>query len=201
MAYVPHVIERSGREERAMDIYTRLLQDRIIMLGTWIDDFAANSIVAQLLVLAHQDSKAEISMYINSPGGSMTGTLAVYDTMQFIECPVATYCIGMAASGASILLAGGTRGKRYALPHAKMMIHQPRGQVGGQVSDIAIQAQEVIRNKELVERILAKRCGKPIEEIAREIQRDRYMTAEQARDFGLIDLVVEDKSELKDAGA
>ncbi|ADV61968.1 ATP-dependent Clp protease proteolytic subunit ClpP [Isosphaera pallida ATCC 43644] len=201
MPMVPIVIERGGREERAMDIYSRLLQDRIIMLSSILDDVTANLIVAQLLVLAHQDAKAEISLYLNSPGGSLTGTMAVYDTMQFIGCPVATYCIGMAASGAAILLAGGTKGRRHALPHSKIMLHQPYGHVGGQVSDISIQAAEVLRNKAVVEKVLARRTGRSEKQIESEIKRDRYLSAPEALEFGLIDHIVEDKSEIKDAQA
>lgn len=198
MPLVPIVIERSGREERAMDIYSRLLQDRIILIGSVLTDEVANLVVAQLLVLAHQDAKAEIAVYINSPGGSLTATLAVYDTMQFIECPVATYCIGLAASGGAILLSGGAKGKRFALPHSKIMIHQPSGYVGGQVSDISIQADQIQKNKRLVEKILANRCSKTVEQIEGEIRRDRYLTAVEAKEYGLIDHVVEDKTGQKD---
>lgn len=200
MPMVPIVIERSGREERAMDIYSRLLQDRIIMLGSFLDDVTANLVVAQLLVLDHQDSKAEISLYINSPGGTVTGTMAVYDTMQFIESRVATYCIGMAASGAAILLAGGAKGRRHALAHSKIMIHQPRGHVPfGQVSDLEINANEILRSKRVIEEVLAKRTGRPVAEIEETIKRDRFFSADEAREFGLIDHVVEDKTDIKDA--
>ena len=190
MPLIPIVIERSGREERAMDIYSRLLQDRIIILGSAIDDTVANLVVAQMLVLAHQDDKADIHLYINSPGGSVTSTLAIYDTMQFIDCPVATYCIGMAASGAAVLLAGGTKGRRFALPHSKIMIHQPYGQVGGQVSDIEIQANEILKDRQRLNEILAKHTGQPIERIEKETDRDKYFTPWEAKEFGLVDEVL-----------
>ena len=190
MPLVPIVIERSGREERAMDIYSRLLQDRIIILGSAIDDNVSNLIVAQMLVLAHQDAKADIHLYVNSPGGSVTAGLAIYDTMQFIECPVATYCIGLAASGAAVLLAGGSKGRRYCLPHSKVMIHQPYGQVGGQISDIEIQAEEIVRSKHVINEILARHTGQPIERVARDTERDRYLSAIQAKEYGLVDEVV-----------
>ena len=190
MPLIPIVVEKSGREERAMDIYSRLLQDRIILLGSAIDDAVANVVVAQMLVLAHQDDKADIHLYINSPGGSVTAGMAIYDTMQFIDCPVNTYCIGMAASGAAVLLAGGQKGRRYSLPHSKVMIHQPYGQVGGQVSDIEIQAEEIVKSKKVINEILAKHTGQPIERVARDTERDRYLTALQAKEYGLVDEVV-----------
>ena len=159
---VPYVIEKSGREERAMDIYSRLLKDRIVILGSQINDVVANSIVAQLLYLQFEDGKADIHLYINSPGGSITAGLAIYDTMQYITCDVATYCVGLAASGGAILVAGGTTKKRFCLPHSKMMIHQPYGEVGGQVSDIEIQAKDILQTRETLNEILAKHTGQPI---------------------------------------
>ena len=190
MPLIPYVIEKSGREERAMDIYSRLLKDRIVFLGTQVNDEVANAIVAQMLFLQSDDPKADIHLYINSPGGSVTATMAIYDTMQILSCPVATYCVGLAASGGAVLLAGGAKGKRYALPHAKVMIHQPYGQVGGQVSDIEIQADEIIKTREVLNKILADHTGQPIERIARDTDRDRYLTATEAKDYGLVDEVL-----------
>ena len=190
MAPIPYVVEKSGREERVYDIYSRLLKDRIIFLGTGVNDEVANAIVAQMLFLQSDDPKADIHLYVNSPGGSVTSTMAIYDTMQFIECKVATYCVGLAASGAAILLAGGEKGKRYILPHAKVMIHQPYGQVGGQVSDIEIQAKEILQTRETLNEVLADHTGQPVEVIARDTERDFYMSPTQAKEYGLVDEVV-----------
>ena len=190
MPLIPYVIEKSGREERAMDIYSRLLKDRIIFLGSQVNDEVANAIVAQMLFLQSDDPKSDIHLYINSPGGSVTAGLAIYDTMQFVTCDVATYCVGLAASGGAVLLAGGAKGKRFALPHAKVMIHQPYGQVGGQVSDIEIQADEIIKTRAILNEILSGHTGQPIERIARDTDRDRYLTASEAKEYGLVDEVL-----------
>ena len=190
LGLVPIVIERSGREERALDIYSRLLQDRIIILGSAIDDQVANVVVAQMLVLAHQDDKADIHLYINSPGGSVTAGMAIYDTMQYVPCDVATYCMGQCASMGSLLLAAGAKGKRNALPHGRIMIHQPYGQVSGQISDIEIQAEEIVKSRQVINEILARHCNQPIERIAKDTERDRYLSAMQAKEYGLVDEVV-----------
>src|SRR5438270_12610666 len=181
MPLVPIVIERSGREERAMDIYSRLLQDRIIILGSAIDDTVANLVVAQMLVLAHQDAKADIHLYVNSPGGSVTAGLAIYDTMQFVKCDIATYCIGQAASMGSVLLCAGTKGKRFALPHARIMLHQPWGGTQGTAKDIEIQADEIKRLKNDTYEIYSKHTGKTTAQIAKDLDRDFFMSAEQAK--------------------
>ena len=187
---VPYVVEQTSRGERSYDIYSRLLQDRIVMLGGEVTDDSANSIVAQLLFLQAQDAKKEISMYINSPGGSVTAGLAIYDTMQFISCPVATYCIGQAASMGAVLLTAGAKGKRYALPNARIMIHQPWGGAEGKASDIEITAREILRLKEILNGILAKHSGKKIADVVKDTDRDHFMSAEEAVDWGLIDKVV-----------
>jgi ATP-dependent Clp protease, protease subunit len=191
MPLVPIVIERSGREERAMDIYSRLLQDRIIILGTSIDDTVANLIVAQMLVLAHQDAKADIHLYVNSPGGSVTAGLAVYDTMQWVPCDVATYCIGQCASMGSLLLAAGTKGKRNALPHSRIMIHQPLAGVEGTATEILIHAEEFIRMKKQLNEIYQRHTGQTLERLQEDTDRDRFMGPEEAREYGLIDNVVD----------
>ena len=191
MPLVPIVIERSGREERAMDIYSRLLQDRIIILGSAIDDQVANLVVAQLLVLAHQDSKSEIHLYINSPGGSVTAGLSIYDTMQFVPCDVATYCIGQCASMGSLLLAAGAKGKRHALPHGRIMIHQPLAGMEGTATDILIHAEEFIRMKRQLNGIYQKHTGQTLERLQEDTDRDRFMSPEEARDYGLIDKVID----------
>ena len=190
MTLVPYVVERSGREERVFDIYSRLLKDRIIFLQGVVDDNSANLIVAQMLFLQFDDPKADIHLYINSPGGSVTATLAIYDTMQFLECPIATYCMGMAASGAAILLAAGSKGKRHILPHAKVMIHQPWGQAMGQASDVEIAMKEILKEKRRLNEILAQHTGRPIEQIEAETERDRYFSAQEAKEFGLVDEVL-----------
>jgi ATP-dependent Clp protease protease subunit len=191
MPPIPIVIERSGREERAMDIYSRLLQDRIIILGTAIDDSVANVVVAQLLVLAHQDPKADVHLYINSPGGSVTAGMAIYDTMQWVSCDVATYCMGQCASMGSLLLAAGAKGKRFALPHGRIMIHQPLAGMEGTATDIAIHAEEFIRMKRQLNEIYRKHTGQSLEKLQDDTDRDRFMSPEEARDYGLIDKVVD----------
>ena len=190
---VPYVVEQTSRGERSYDIYSRLLQDRIVLLGGEVTDDSANSIVAQLLFLQAQDAKKEISMYINSPGGSVTAGLAIYDTMQFISCPVATYCIGQAASMGAVLLTAGAKGKRYALPNARIMIHQPWGGAEGKASDIEITAREILRLKEILNQILAAHSGKALEDVVRDTDRDHFMSAEDACAWGLIDKVLEPK--------
>lgn len=184
---IPMVVEQTGRGERAYDIYSRLLQDRIIFLGTPINDAVSSLIIAQLLFLQAQDATKEISFYINSPGGSVTAGLAIYDTMQFMACDVATYCVGQAASMGAILLAAGTKGKRYALPNARIMIHQPMGGVEGQATDISIQAKEILRLKDRLNEILAHHTGRMVKTIARDTERDYFMSSEEACKYGLID--------------
>ncbi|NOX53761.1 MAG: ATP-dependent Clp protease proteolytic subunit [Planctomycetes bacterium] len=188
---VPYVIEKSGREERAMDIYSRLLRDRIIMIGGTINDDLANSVVAQLLYLQFEDAKADIHMYINSSGGAITAGLAIYDTMQYINCDVATYCIGQASSMAAILLAAGAPGKRNALPNSRIMIHQPLAGMQGSATELEIHAKEVLRIKKRMNEILLKHTGQTLEQIEKDTDRDKFMTAEEARDYGLIDNILE----------
>ena len=190
---VPMVVEQTNRGERSYDIYSRLLQDRIVLLSGEVNDESANLIVAQLLFLQAQDAKKEISMYINSPGGSVTAGLAIYDTMQFISCPVATYCIGQAASMGAVLLTAGAKGKRFALPNARIMIHQPWGGAEGKASDIEITAREIIRLKEKLNRILADHSGRKYEKVVADTDRDYFMSAEEAADYGLIDNVLTPK--------
>ena len=189
-ALIPMVVEKTGGGERAYDIYSRLLKDRIVFVSGEIDDDMANAIVAQLLFLQAQDAKKEISMYINSPGGSVTAGLAIYDTMQFISCTVATYCIGQAASMGAVLLTAGEKGKRYALPNARIMIHQPWGGAEGKASDIEITAREILRLKQKLNEILASHSGKAVEDVARDTDRDHFMSADEACAWGLIDKVV-----------
>ena len=189
--YIPYVIEQTGRGERSYDIYSRLLKDRIIFLGSEIVDDVANSIVAQMLFLESEDPEKDINIYINSPGGSVTAGLAIYDTMQYIKPQVSTICVGLAASMAAILLAGGANGKRLALPNAEVMIHQPLGGARGQASDIEIQAKNIIKTKERMNRILASHTGQDYETIARDTDRDNYMTADEALKYGLIDKIIE----------
>jgi ATP-dependent Clp protease protease subunit len=190
MNLVPFVIEKSGREERAMDIYSRLLKDRIIMLGTGIGDDVANSMVAQMLFLQSDDPKADIHLYINSPGGSVTAGLAIYDTMQFVSCDVATYCLGQCASMGALLLAAGAEGKRHALPNSRIMIHQPSAGMEGTAEDIMIHAAEYKRTKERLNRILFNHTGKSLEQIERDTNRDKFMSAEEAQEYNLIDKVI-----------
>ncbi|MCS7281137.1 MAG: ATP-dependent Clp endopeptidase proteolytic subunit ClpP [Desulfobacterota bacterium] len=191
MTLIPIVIERDGRGERAYDIYSRLLKERIIFLGTPIDDQTANVVIAQLLFLESEDPEKDIYLYINSPGGYITSGLAIYDTMQYIKPNVSTICIGQAASMAAVLLAGGEKGKRYALPNSRILIHQPLGAFQGQATDIDIQAKEILRMKDRINRILTKHTGQPLEKIARDTERDFYMSAEQALEYGIIDKIVE----------
>jgi ATP-dependent Clp protease protease subunit len=191
MTLIPFVIEKSGREERAMDIYSRLLKDRIIFLGTAINDEVANAVVAQMLFLQSDDAKAPVHLYINSPGGSVTAGMAIYDTMQFISCDVATYCVGQAASMAAVLLAAGTAGKRSALPNSRILIHQPLAGMEGTAEDIMIHAKEFLKIKERLNRILLKHTGRPLEKIEKDTDRDRFMSAEEAQEYGLIDRVIE----------
>jgi ATP-dependent Clp protease protease subunit len=195
MPLIPYVIEKSGREERAMDIYSRLLKDRIIFLGSQINDEVANSVVAQLLFLQSEDAKADVHLYINSPGGSITAGLAVYDTMQFVNCDVATYCVGQCASMAAVLLAAGTSGKRRALPNSRIMIHQPLAGMEGSAEDIMIHAKELTKIKERLNKILLKHTGHPLKKIEQDTDRDRFMTAEEALEYGLIDAVIEHVAE------
>ena len=187
---VPMVVEQDGRGERAYDIYSRLLKNRIVFVGGEIGDSMANAIVAQLLFLQAQDAKAEISMYINSPGGSVTAGLAIYDTMQFLKCPIATYCVGQAASMGAILLAGGEKGKRFALPNTRIMIHQPWGGAQGKASDIEITAKEILRLKGILNGILAKHAGKGLEEVEKDTDRDHFMSATEAKTWGIVDKVM-----------
>ena len=194
---VPHVIEQTGRGERGYDIYSRLLVDRIVFLGTPVDDMVANVIIAQLLFLQMTDPKKDIHLYINSPGGSVTAGLAIYDTIQFMTCDVNTYCIGQAASMGAVLLAAGTKGKRYALPNARIMIHQPWGGVQGQATDISIQAKEILRLKDRLNEILAHHCGRKVEQIGLDTDRDRFMSADESKDYGLVDEVVKSRKEIK----
>lgn len=190
MPYAPIVIEQTARGERAYDIYSRLLKDRIIFLGTAIDDEVANIIIAQMLFLESENPENDIFLYINSPGGYVTAGLAIYDTMQYIKPKVSTICIGQAASMAAILLAGGEKGKRFALPHSRILIHQPLGGAQGQASDIAIQAKEILRLKDILHNILVKHTNQPIERIQVDSDRDFYMDAQQAKEYGIIDDVI-----------
>lgn len=191
MNLIPTVIETTNRGERAYDIYSRLLKDRIIMLGSAIDDNVANSIVSQLLFLQAQDAEKDIYLYINSPGGSVTAGFAIYDTIQHIKPDVQTICIGMAASMGSFLLAAGTKGKRFALPNAEVMIHQPLGGAQGQATEIEIAAKHILRTRERLNKILSERTGQPIEKIEQDTDRDNFLTAEEAKEYGLIDEVME----------
>jgi ATP-dependent Clp protease protease subunit len=187
---VPTVIERTGRGERAYDLFSRLLKDRIVFIGSVIDEVDANLIVAQMLFLQNENKSSEISLYVNSFGGSVTAGLAIYDTMQFVQCDVATYCIGQAVSLAAILLAAGTQGKRYALPHSRIMLHQPWGGTRGTATDISIQAEEILRLKKHLNEILARHSGQPLERIEADTDRDFYMGAEEAKAYGLVDEVL-----------
>lgn len=193
---VPMVVEQTGRGERGYDIYSRLLVDRIVFLGTPVDDMVSNLIIAQLLFLQMTDPKKDIHLYINSPGGSVTAGLAIYDTVQFLTCDVNTYCIGQAASMGAVLLTAGTKGKRFALPNARIMIHQPWGGVQGQAADISIQAKEILRLKDRLNEILAEHTGKSVEDIAKDTDRDRFLSADEAKDYGLVDQVVVSRKEI-----
>src|SRR5579871_3619591 len=188
---VPFVIEKNGREERAMDIYSRLLRDRIILLGSAINDDVANSIVAQLLYLQFEDSKADIHIYINSPGGSITSGMAIYDTMQFVACDVATYCLGQCASMGAMLLTAGTKGKRFALPNSRIMIHQPLAGMQGTAVDLEIHAKEVLRTKRRMNELMLKHTGQTLDKIEADTDRDNFMSADEAKSYGLIDSVLE----------
>ena len=194
MSLVPMVIEKDGRGERAYDIYSRLLKERIVFLGTAIDDVVANLIIAQLLFLESEDSTKDIYLYINSPGGVITSGLAIYDTMQYVKPSVATICIGQAASMGAVLLAGGEKGKRYALPHARVLIHQPLGGVQGQATDIDIQAREILRMREEITAIFTKHTGQDPDRIKQDTERDFFMTPEQALNYGIIDQIVEKRA-------
>ena len=187
---IPMVVEKSGGGERAYDIYSRLLKDRIVFVGGEIEDDMANAVVAQLLFLQSQDPEKEIAMYINSPGGSVTAGLAILDTMRMVKCPVATYCVGQAASMGAILLACGEKGRRFALPHARIMVHQPWGGAQGKASDIEITAREILRLKEMLNGILAESAGKTLEAVANDTDRDHFMSAEEAKAWGIVDKVL-----------
>ena len=190
MSLVPYVLESTSRGERTYDIYSRLLKDRIIFLGEEVNDVTASLVVAQLLFLEAEDPNKDISLYINSPGGSVTAGMAIYDTMNYIKCDVSTICLGMAASMGAFLLSGGTKGKRYALPNAEVMIHQPSGGARGQATEIQIVAENILRTKKKLNEILAANTGQPYDVIVRDTERDNYMTAEQAKEYGLIDCVI-----------
>jgi ATP-dependent Clp protease protease subunit len=188
---IPYVIEKTGRGERAYDIYSRLLEDRIVFIGTAIDDVVANAVVAQLLFLQKENKTQDISIYINSPGGHITAGLAIYDTMQFVQCDVATYCIGQAASMGAILLMAGSKGKRLSLPNARIMLHQPWGGAGGTAADIQIQANELVKMKKVITEIIARHSGQDIKKVEADIDRDYFMSATEANEYGLVDEVVE----------
>jgi len=188
---VPIVIEKTGRGERAYDIYSRLLKDRIIFIGPIIDEYSSSLVIAQILFLMSENKNQDINVYINTPGGSVTAGLAIYDTLQFVPCDIATYCIGQAASMGAILLAAGSKGKRHALPHSRVMIHQPWGGTMGTAADIQIQAKEIKRNKQIIQEILARHSGQSIERIEKDTVRDFFMTPVQAKEYGLVDEVIE----------
>lgn len=193
MSLVPYVLEQTSRGERSYDIYSRLLKDRIIFLGEEVNETTASLVVAQLLYLESEDSSKDISLYINSPGGSVTAGMAIYDTMQYIKCDVSTICIGMAASMGAFLLAGGAKGKRYALPNAEIMIHQPLGGAQGQATEIEIAAQHILKTKKKLNQMIADNCGKSVEEVEKDTDRDNWMSAEEAVAYGLIDKIVENR--------
>lgn len=193
---VPMVIEQTGRGERAYDIYSRLLKDRIVFVGTPVDDTIANLIIAQILFLQMEDPVKDIHVYINCPGGSVTAGLAIYDTMQFVQCDVSTYCVGQAASMGALLLASGTKGKRYSLPFSRIMIHQPWGGAQGSASDISIHAKEILKMKEQLNQILAKHTGQPLGRVEKDTDRDYFMSAQEAQAYGIVDQVIESKSEI-----
>ena len=191
MASVPFVVEQTGRGERAYDIYSRLLKDRIIFIGTPIDDYIANLVVAQMIFLEGEDPDRDINLYIQSPGGVVSAGLAIYDTMQFVKCPVSTLCMGLAASMCAVLLTAGATGKRYCLPNAKVMIHQPLGGASGQASDIEIATKEMLKTRDQLNTILAKHTGRPIEQIMKDTDRNHWMTADEAKNYGLVDEIIE----------
>ena len=200
MSYlVPMVIEQTSRGERAYDIYSRLLKDRIVFIGTPIDDTIANLIIAQILFLQMEDANKDINVYVNSPGGSVTAGLAIYDTMQFVKCDVSTYCVGQAASMGALLLAAGKKGKRFSLPHARVMIHQPWGGAQGTASDINIHAREILKLRDELNKILARHSGQPLERIEKDTDRDYFMSASEAKDYGLIDAVITSREEVAKA--
>ncbi|MBI3008776.1 MAG: ATP-dependent Clp endopeptidase proteolytic subunit ClpP [Candidatus Omnitrophica bacterium] len=190
---VPIVVEQTGRGERAYDIYSRLLKDRIIFIGTAIDDIISNLVIAQMLFLQMEDPDKDINIYINSPGGAVTSGLAIYDTMQFVKCDVNTYCVGQATSMGALLLCAGTKGKRYVLPHARIMIHQPWGGVQGAAADISIQAKEILRIRERINHILSIHTNQPLEKIEKDTDRDYFMSAEEAKEYGIVDEVITSK--------
>ena len=194
--YVPIIVEQTGRGERSWDIYSRLLVDRIIFVGTAVDDNVANILIAQLLFLQMADPKKDIHLYINSPGGSVTAGLAIYDTMQYLTCDVNTYCVGQAASMGAVLLAAGTKGKRYALPNANIMIHQVLGGAEGQASDVEIRVKYMLKLKQRLNAILSKHTGKPVEQVERDCDRDNFMSADEAKAYGLVDEVVKSRKEI-----
>ena len=196
MNLVPMVVEQTPRGERSFDIYSRLLKERIVFLGSAVDDTVSNLIIAQLLFLEAEDSEKDITLYVNSPGGSVTAGMAIYDTMQYIKCDIATLCMGQAASMGALLLAAGTAGKRYSLPHSRIMIHQPMGGFQGQATDIDIHAREILRMREELNEILAVHAKKPIEQIAKDTDRDNFMSAEEAKEYGIIDKVLVKREEL-----
>jgi len=193
---IPMVIEQSGRGERAYDIYSRLLKDRIVFVGTPIDDAIANLIIAQILFLQMEEPNKDINIYINSPGGSVTAGLAIYDTMQFVKCDVSTYCVGQAASMGAVLLAAGTKGKRYSLPYSRIMIHQPWGGAQGTASDISIHAREILKIKETLSKIIVKHTGQPFDRVEKDSDRDFFMSALEAKEYGIVDQVIESKSDI-----
>lgn len=194
MSLVPYVVEQTSRGERSYDIYSRLLKERIIFLGEEVNETTASLVVAQLLFLESEDSTKDISLYINSPGGSVTAGMAIYDTMNYIKCDVSTICIGMAASMGAFLLSGGAKGKRYALPNAEIMIHQPLGGAQGQATEIEIAAQHILKTKKKLNEIIAANCGKTVEEVEKATDRDNWMTAKEALEYGLIDKIVENRA-------
>ncbi|MCS7008923.1 MAG: ATP-dependent Clp protease proteolytic subunit [Chthoniobacterales bacterium] len=194
---VPIVVEQTGRGERSYDIYSRLLKDRIIFIGSPIDDHVANLVIAQMLFLQMEDPKKDINIYINSPGGSVTAGLAIYDTMQFVTCDVNTYCVGLAASMGAVLLCAGTKGKRYALPNSDIMIHQVSGGAHGQASDVERQVEFMFKLKRRLNRIIAHHTGKPYEQVEKDADRDYYMTADEAKEYGIVDAVVQSRKEIK----
>lgn len=198
--YVPIVLENTGRGERSMDIYSRLLKDRIIFLGTPIDDTIANLVIAQMFFLQMEDPKKDIQLYINSPGGVVTGGMAIYDTMNFLQCDIVTYCVGMAASMSTVLLSAGTKGKRFALPNSRVMIHQPSGGAGGQAADITIAAKEILRWRKTLNEIIAKHTGKTAGEVEKDSDRDYYLSAMEAKEYGLVDHVVESTKDAQSIG-
>ena len=200
MSLIPYVVEQTSRGERSYDIYSRLLQDRIVFLGEEVRDDMAATIVAQLLFLEAEDPEQDIQLYINSPGGSVSAGMAIYDTMQYIKCDVSTICIGMAASMGAFLLAGGAKGKRYALPNAEIMIHQPSGGAQGQATEIQITAEHILRTKEKLNKILSANTGQPYEVVAADTERDNWKTAEEAKEYGLIDTVITSRAEVNSDG-